>query len=69
MKMGKLDYSISREEGFVKINWNVMPTGVVMLDVLKDWIVELEGIYETKREEVFKQGKQIETTEETQNGQ
>lgn len=68
MKMGKLDYSISREEGFVKINWNVMPTGVVMLDVLKDWIVELEGIYETKRAEVFKQDKQIETTEETQNG-
>ena len=68
MKMGKLDYSVSREEGFVKINWNVMPTGAVMLDVLKDWIVELEGIYETKREEVFKQGKQIETIEETQNG-
>jgi hypothetical protein len=56
MKMGKLDYSVSREEGFVKINWKVMPTDVVMLDVLQDWIVELEGIYETKREEVFKQG-------------
>ena len=56
MKMGKLDYSVSREEGFVKINWKVMPTDVVMLDILQDWIVELEGIYETKREEVFKQG-------------
>lgn len=56
MKMGKLDYSVSREEGFVKINWKVMPTGVVMLDLLQDWIVELEGIYEVKREEVFKQG-------------
>jgi hypothetical protein len=54
MKMGKLDYSVSREEGFVKINWKVMPTDVVMLDILQDWIVELEGIYETKREEVFK---------------
>jgi hypothetical protein len=56
MKMGKLDYSTSREEGFVKINWKVMPTGVVMLDILQDWIVELEGIYETKRNEVFNQG-------------
>ena len=56
MNMGKLDYSVSREEGFVKINWKVMPTDVVMLDILQDWIVELEGIYETKREEVFKQG-------------
>jgi hypothetical protein len=56
MKMGKLDYSTSREEGFVKINWKVMPTDVVMLDILRDWIVELEGIYETKREEVFNQG-------------
>ena len=40
----------------MKINWKVMPTGVVMLDVLQDWIVELEGIYETKRQEVFNQG-------------
>lgn len=56
MKLGKLEYSNSREEGFVKINWNDMPDGVVMLDILKDWIVELEGIYETKRVEVFKQG-------------
>ena len=53
MKMGKLDYSVAREEGFVKINWKVMPTGVVMLDILQDWIVELEGIYEVKRNEVF----------------
>jgi hypothetical protein len=58
MKMGKLDYSVSREEGFVKINWKVMPTDVVMLDILQDWIVELEGIYETKREEVFKRKEQ-----------
>ena len=58
MKMGKLDYSVSREEGFVKINWKVMPTDVVMLDILQDWIVELEGIYETKREEVYKQKEQ-----------
>jgi len=56
MKLGKLEYSVSSEEGRVKINWKDMPTGVVMLDVLKDWIVDLEGIYETKRQEVFNKG-------------
>jgi hypothetical protein len=56
MKLGKLEYSITKGEGFVKINWNDMPTDVVMLDVLKDWICELEEIYEAKHEEVFKQG-------------
>jgi hypothetical protein len=56
MKLGKLMYSLSSEEGRVVINWKDMPTGVVMLDVLKDWICELEGIYETKHQEVFNQG-------------
>lgn len=56
MKLGKLEYSASAEEGRVKINWKVMPDGVVMLDILQDWITELEGIYEVKRNEVFNQG-------------
>ena len=56
MKMGKLEYSPNRGEGGVKINWKDMPDSVVMLDILKDWIVELEDIYEVKRNEVFKQG-------------
>jgi hypothetical protein len=56
MKLGKLDYSVSREEGFVKINWEVMPTGVVMLDVLQDWIVELQDIYDEQFGKVFNQG-------------
>jgi hypothetical protein len=56
MKLGSLQYSLSTEEGRIKINWNKMPEGVVLLDVLQDWICDLEGIYETKKEEVFKQG-------------
>ena len=56
MKLGKLEYSVSAEEGRVKINWGDMPKDVVMLDILKDWITELEGIYEVKHNEVFYKG-------------
>ena len=56
MKLGKLEYSPTKEEGCVRINWKIMPDNVVGLDILKDWIVELEGIYETKRQEVFHKG-------------
>ena len=56
MKLGTLQYSLSAEEGRVKINWNTMPEGVVLLDVLQDWICDLEGIYESKRQEVFNTG-------------
>lgn len=58
MKVGKLDYNIARGEGSVKINWKDMPDDVMMLDLLKDWICDLEGIYEAKNKEVFerKQG-------------
>jgi hypothetical protein len=56
MKLGTLQYSLSTEEGRVKINWKTMPEGVVLLDVLQDWICDLEGIYESKRQEVFNKG-------------
>ena len=56
MKLGSLQYSLSTEEGRIKINWNKMPEDIVLLDVLQDWICDLEGIYETKREEIFKRG-------------
>ena len=56
MKLGTLQYSLSTEEGRVKINWAAMPDNVVMLDVLRDWICDLEGVYETKRQEVFNNG-------------
>ena len=56
MKLGSLQYSLSAEEGRIKINWDKMPEGVVLLDVLQDWICDLEDIYEVKRVEVFNKG-------------
>ena len=56
MKLGSLQYSLSTEEGRIKINWNKMPEGIVLLDVLQDWICDLEGIYEVTRTEVFNKG-------------
>jgi hypothetical protein len=56
MLVGTLLYLLGVEEGRVKINWSNMPEGVMGLDVLKDWIHELEEIYEAKHAEVFKQG-------------
>ena len=58
MVLGTLKYSVSKEEGQVTINWGDMPTDVVMLDTLLDWIVELQGIYDGKLKEVFNEGEQ-----------
>ena len=54
MKIGEIGYNSIKEEGYVKIDWVMMPDGVVMLDTLQDWIVALQIIYDEKREEVFK---------------
>ena len=56
MVLGKLKYSVRKEEGQVTIDWESMPTEVVMLDTLQDWIVELQGIYAGKLKEVFNEG-------------
>jgi len=56
MLLGKLKYSTTEEEGFVEIDWMTMPTDVVMLDILQDWILELQSVYETKLEKVFNKG-------------
>jgi hypothetical protein len=56
MQLGKLEYSRSKEEGVVKIDWEVMPDDVIMLDILQDWIAELTDIYAVKCDEVFNQG-------------
>ena len=53
MKLGSLEYRVSSEEGMIKINWDKMPDNIVMLDILQDWIGDLEGIYEVKHKEVF----------------
>jgi hypothetical protein len=54
MKIGEIGYNSIKEEGYIKINWKMMPTDVMMLDTLQDWIVELQGIYDEKVDEVFK---------------
>ena len=56
MILGKLKYSVRKEEGQVDIDWESMPTDVVLLDTLQDWIVELQAIYNVKMEEVYNQG-------------
>ena len=56
MKIGEIGYNSIKEEGYVKINWRMMPEtdNVVTLDILQDWIVELQDIYEEKHAIVFK---------------
>jgi len=56
MKIGNIGYNTNTEEGYVKIDWEMMPEtdDVVTLDILQDWIVELQDIYEEKQEIVFK---------------
>jgi len=55
MKIGNIGYNTNTEEGYVKIDWEMMPKpdDVVTLDILQDWIVELQDIYDEKREKVF----------------
>jgi hypothetical protein len=59
MKIGNIGYNTNTEEGYVKIDWEMMPEtdDVVTLDILQDWIVELQDIYDEKREKVFGGGK------------
>lgn len=53
MKIGEIGYNSIKEEGYIKINWKMMPPDVMMLDTLQDWIVELQDIYDEKHKEVF----------------
>jgi len=59
MKIGNIGYNTNTEEGYVKIDWRMMPEtdNVVTLDILKDWIYDLEKIYDEKREKVLGGGK------------
>jgi len=58
MKLGQLKYSTGKEEGYVEINWMTMPTDVMGLDILQDWIVELQDIYDEQFGKVYKQKEQ-----------
>ena len=54
MVLGKLKYSVKLEEGSVEIDWEALPESVVGLDILKDWLIELETAYNLKLKEVYK---------------
>lgn len=53
MRMGVLRYRAELGEADVRIAWKSMPDDVVMLDILQDWICELEYIYAVKHKQVF----------------
>lgn len=53
MRMGVLRYRAELGEADVRIAWKSMPDNVVMLDILRDWICELEYIYAVKHKQVF----------------
>lgn len=58
LNLGKLKYSEGKEEGCVEINWGEMPKGIMLLDILQDWIFELEDAYHIKLKEIFPKGEE-----------
>jgi hypothetical protein len=51
MRRGTLHYDMRKEEGVVKLDG--LPSDVVSLDTLQDWIGELTDKYNEMLEEVF----------------
>lgn len=51
MKLGTLTYDTRKEEGVVKLD--ELPSDVVSLDILQDWIGDLTKEYNRMLEEVF----------------
>ena len=47
---GILTYDTKKEEGHVRMNLNDFPEDVVGLDILQDWIVELQNEYQIRKE-------------------
>ena len=54
--LGQLVYDTSKEQGDVVIDWDKMPTDMVMLDTINDWRHDLSDLYESKSNEVFNKG-------------
>ena len=50
---GQLIYDPHREEGLVKIDWEQLPQNVVGLDILADWISDLNKSYHSELSRVF----------------
>lgn len=55
IRLGRLSYNTRTEEGEVRIDWDAMPADVVGLDVLSDWIEILQGAYEMRAMQTFRQ--------------
>ncbi len=51
--LGRLVYDTNKEEGDIEIDWNKMPTNLVMLDVINDWYWAISDLYSQKEQEVF----------------
>ena len=47
---GVLTYDTKKEEGHARMNLNNFPGGVVGLDILQDWIIELQQEYKIRKE-------------------
>lgn len=47
---GVLTYDTNKEEGHVRMRLNDFPQGVVGLDILQDWIIELQQEYKIRKE-------------------
>jgi hypothetical protein len=56
IKLGTLAYSVEDGEGVVKIGKNALPRTVIGLDILQDWIGDLETTYREFHAEVFPRG-------------
>jgi hypothetical protein len=54
MNLGILEYVESTEEGKVFVDMDALPDDVVGLDILQDWICDLQAIYAARHAEVFK---------------
>lgn len=52
--MGSLEYDETTEEGVINIDWDELPSNVVGLDILSDWILGLTDIYNLKVKEVYR---------------
>ena len=53
---GSLFYDMNKEEGQVRLLPN-LPKDVVGLDILQDWIADLQDEYDKLRKEVFSRGR------------
>ena len=52
---GKLIYDPHSEEGMIEIDWVNMPDDVMGLDIISDWLYDLNKLYHSEVSRLFKQ--------------